>query len=149
MKRSVCLPDLKRNLQAWQLPTLWASHSAARPWLRLLNMWGASGSLLFPDRLLQKLHGRGLAKSTICWISLCLSPSSYVFTLFSCLFCHFVTNTDKLHCLHKKSFWLVRKESSENDDQSFFFQNICYQRSSGMPQSLVRGPAFLAISRMI
>lgn len=34
----------------------------------------ASGSVLFPDRLLHKLHGRGLAKSTICWIS--LSPSS-------------------------------------------------------------------------
>lgn len=38
----------------------------------------ASGSVLFPDRLLHKLHGRGLAKSTICWISLSLSipPSS-------------------------------------------------------------------------
>ena len=35
----------------------------------------ASGSVLFPDRLLHKLHGRGLAKSTICWISLSLSLS--------------------------------------------------------------------------
>lgn len=30
-----------------------------------------------------------------------------------------------------------------------FFQSICYQTSLGMQQSLVGGPAFLAISRMI
>lgn len=31
----------------------------------------------------------------------------------------------------------------------FFLPSICYQRSLGILQSLVRGPAFFAISRMI
>lgn len=123
----------------------------------------ASGSVLFPDRLLHKLHGRGLAKSTICWIPLSLSFSPFLqsfFPLFSLVcqfFFSFITNTDqKTHsfsdCLHNKSFLLVRIQSLVKASRQVFFfclfvslQSICYQRSLGIPQSLVRGPAFLPL----
>lgn len=121
----------------------------------------ALGSVLFPDRLLHKLHGRGLAKSTICWISLSiflsLPPIFFPSLLTLSVFFSFITNTDqKTHsfsdCLHNKSFLLLRIQSLvKASHQVFFFylfaslQSICYQRSLGIPQSLVRGPAFLPL----
>lgn len=127
----------------------------------------ASGSVLFPDRLLHKLHGRGLAKSTICWISLSPSSSSlYSLSLPLLLSVCFVfpppplyykcrsKNTAILRLFTQQELVLVRTESSVKDESSrffvvLFFQSICYQTSLGMQQSLVREPAFLAISRMI
>lgn len=151
---------------------LGASLFAAWPWLWLLNMWEMlRGSVLFPDRLLHKLHGRGLAKSTICWISLSFSlppSSSHLFSLpfllsvvsffSSLLYYKYDTKNPQpfSHCLQNKSFLLVRTESSVKASRHFFsffpfffLPSICYQRSLGILQSLVRGPAFFAISRMI
>jgi len=55
----------------------------------------ASGSVLFPDRLLHKLHGRGLAKSTICWISFSLlRPISSPSLLSSVCFLFFIIKSD-------------------------------------------------------
>lgn len=86
-------------------------------------------------------------------LSLCLSPSSYVFTLFSCLFCHFVTNTvkkpNRSYTVYTRTAFDLLEKRALKMTTRLFFQNICYQRSFGMLQSLVRGPAFLAISRMI
>lgn len=58
----------------------------------------AQGSVLFPDRLLHKLHGRGLAKSAICWISFSLLPPSLLRPLVRLVFfflLHFITNSDQ------------------------------------------------------
>lgn len=142
------------------------------------------GSVLFPDRLLHKLHGRGLAKSTICWISLFPALSSFLPSLLpcSCLSDFFSTllqmqikkkkkktkksnNNTRSHSqtvYTTRAFcWLEQRALLRTTRQFaffffpparlffFFFQSICYQTSLGMQQSLVRGPAFLAISRMI
>lgn len=98
---------------------LGASLFAAWPWLWLLNMWEMlRGSVLFPDRLLHKLHGRGLAKSTICWISLSFSlppPLLPIFSpsLFSCLsFLFFplysITNTTQKTHSHSHTVYKTR-----------------------------------------
>ena len=133
----------------------------------------ASGSVLFPDRLLHKLHGRGLAKSTICWItlSLSLSPSSFhlsllplfsLVCLFSLLYYKCGSNSTAIPRLFTKQVtfcWLEQRAQLRQVITLFFspfpfflfffLQSICYQRSLGMQQSLVRGPAFFPISRMI
>lgn len=90
------------------------------------------GSVLFPDRLLHKLHGRGLAKSTICWISLSLplfthllSPLSPLVCLFSLLYYKYRSrHTAILRLFTKQELLLVRTESSVKASRhvlSFFF----------------------------
>merc|ERR1712035_301701 len=91
----------------------------------------ASGSVLFPDRLLHKLHGRGLAKSTICWISLSLSPSpssSHLFSLSSLVCLFFLLyykyrskNAAILRLFTKQELFLVRTESSVKASRHVFF----------------------------
>lgn len=86
----------------------------------------ASGSVLFPDKLLHKLYGKGLAKSTICWISLFLLPL-FPPCIFSCLSVvvffpfPFITN---LGCLENRSFMLFRTESSVKASCHFFFHSL-------------------------
>lgn len=101
----------------------------------------ASGSVLFPDRLLHKLHGRGLAKSTICWISLSPSSSSlYSLSLpllLSVCFVfpppHFITNADQKtqpfsDCLHNKSLcWLEQRAPLTTSRHVFL--SFCFFRA--------------------
>ncbi len=99
----------------------------------------ASGSVLFPDRLLHKLHGRGLAKSTICWISLFLSlslplspSSSHLFSLSSVCFFSVITNTDLKtqpfsDCLQNKSFcWLEQRAQLRRVVTFFLFLSFFF-----------------------
>lgn len=90
----------------------------------------ASGSVLFPDRLLHKLHGRGLAKSTICWISLSLSfSSSYLFSIsrlsiFSSLFQIQIkkhSHSQTVYKTTKQELLLVRTESSVKASRHVYF----------------------------
>lgn len=82
----------------------------------------ASGSVLFPDRLLHKLHGRGLAKYTICWISLSLFPRLPLFSLLCLFFPPLLEMRIKNPTIlrQNKSFLLVRRESLVKGESSRF-----------------------------
>lgn len=73
----------------------------------------ASGSVLLPNRLIHKLHGRGLAKSTICWVSLSLFPPCLLRLFFFSPLLQIQIKKHRLlsDYLQNKSFSLVRRES--------------------------------------
>lgn len=104
-------------------------------------MSDAPGSVLFPDRLLHKLHGTGLAKSTICWISL-FSP--FLPSLCVCFFSSYYKYGSKNAAVLRV---FTKQELSAGWNRELSYVSVCFteQRSSGIPQPVVRGPASLPL----
>lgn len=133
------------------------------------------GSVLFPDRLLHKLHGRGLAKSTICWISLSifrsLSLSLFLLSLLPlfplvCLFFSFITNMErkkkkKKNCSDSQTVYKTRafcwleQRAQLRQVVRFFFSFLFFFAEHLLPEIFrdttvfSQRTCFFAISRMI
>lgn len=117
----------------------------------------ASGSVLFPDRLLHKLHGRGLAKSTICWISLSLFLSlppiffPSLLTRLSVFFSPLLQIRIKKHihsqtvCTTRAFCWLEYRARLRQVVRSFFLLPEIFRDTAVFSQRT----CFFAISRMI